>query len=56
MNLYYNTDKITSKCNWVMDSLLKGWPDAQLATERKYLGEPAAFWGFIQKLHLRSAR
>ena len=31
-----------------MDSLLKGWPDAQLATERKYLGEPAAFWGFIQ--------
>ena len=48
MNLYYNTDKTTSKCNWVMDSLLKGWPDAQLATERKYLGEPAAFWGFIQ--------
>ena len=47
-NLYYNTDKTTSKCNWVMDSLLKGWPNAQLATERKYLGEPAAFWGFIQ--------
>jgi len=48
LNLYYNTKSEGSKCNWVMNSLLAGWPDSQPVSKRAYTGEPAAFWGFIQ--------
>lgn len=47
LNLYYNTQKPDSKCNWVMDSLLKGWPEAKAIHDRQYHGGPSAFWGFI---------
>lgn len=48
MYLYRNTKSETSKCNWVMDRLAQGWPNAQPAPSREYLNEPAAFWGFIE--------
>lgn len=37
-----------SKCNWVMDSLARGWPGAATANPRQYTAQPSAFWGFIQ--------
>ena len=47
MNLYYNTQKTDSKCNWVMDSLNKGWPLSRPMRDRQYHGGPSSFWGFI---------
>ena len=47
MNLYYNTQKTDSKCNWVMDSLIKGWPLSRPIRDRQYHGGPSSFWGFI---------
>ena len=45
--LFRNTNNKDSKCNWVMDSLYKGWPNTETAD--RSLVEPLAghFWGFI---------
>ena len=48
INLYYNTLETNSKCNWVMDSLLEGWPNAQPADRTEHIKVPGAYWGFIQ--------
>ena len=48
MWLYPNTQNPASKCNWVMESLLKGIPGAKMVTKREYTGEPSMFWGFIE--------
>jgi len=50
MNLYYNTQNAESKCNWVMRSLLKGWPNADRIQNRTNDIElvPSHFWGFIE--------
>ena len=37
MTLHYNISNPNSKCNWVMDSLKKGWSD-----------DSNHYWGFIQ--------
>lgn len=42
--LHRNQSNPDSKANWVMDSLLEGWPGA-LAGNGTYFGQPAAFWG-----------
>jgi len=49
-NLYYNTQNAESKCNWVMRSLLKGWPDTQRVQKRSDDIElvPSHFWGYIE--------
>jgi hypothetical protein len=49
MNLYFNTQNNESKCNWVMRSLLKGWPETQPGDRQlPTLSLEAHFWGFIQ--------
>ena len=48
MNLYYNTWQSDSKCNWVMDSLLKGWPGAVRGDRQDIQNAPSAVWGIIE--------
>ena len=45
---YYNTNNEDSKCNWLMDSLLQGWPGSATGNRQAPVDAPGAFWGFIQ--------
>jgi len=49
-NLYYNSQNAESKCNWVMRSLLKGWPSSDRVQHRSDTIDlkPSHFWGFIE--------
>jgi hypothetical protein len=48
LNCYYNTTNKDSKCNWVMDSLVAGWPGAKQANRNNIENVPSALWGIIQ--------
>lgn len=50
--LHTNTVNPDSKQNWVMNSLLEGWPGA-FTGNGTYFGQPAAFWGLAGgQMHL----
>lgn len=46
--LFRNTSNKDSKCNWVMDSLYKGWPNSETADRSLVEPLPGHFWGFIE--------
>ena len=52
-HLYYNTQNVESKCNWVMRCLLKGWPNSYPYYRKGDIPlDTSHFWGFIENNEL----